>query len=133
MSFDFAFRRENPDVDYRKNECQKIFDNYPNKLPIICEKDPKCKNMQELDKTKFLVPQDMLVSQFMQLLRTKIQLADKQAFFLVVEGNHSIAGDNSLLDVYHKFKNKEDNFLYIMYSSEEAWGNNLNYIIKNNN
>jgi hypothetical protein len=65
----------------------------------------------------------MQVTQFMGLLRTKMQMDQNQAFFLVVEGNHSISGETSLLDVYHKYKNKDDNFLYIMYSSEEAWGN----------
>jgi len=124
MSFEFAFRKENPNVEYRKSECQKIFDNYPNKLPIICEKDPRCKTIEELDKSKFLVPEDMQVAQFMNLLRSKMHLESSQAFFLVVEGNHSISGETSLLDVYQKYKNEDDNFLYIMYSSEEAWGKN---------
>ena len=60
---EFRFKQENRDVEQRRQNCEKIRKQFPDKIPIICEKDPKSK-IRDIDKTKYLVPNDLTVSQF---------------------------------------------------------------------
>ena len=38
---EFKFKKDNPDPEQRRKECDKIINQFPEKIPIICEKDPK--------------------------------------------------------------------------------------------
>ena len=121
----FQYKIDNPDVEKRKKECEQIRNQYPEKIPIICEKDPKCKDLQEIDKTKFLVSKALTVAQFNFMIRKKIGVTEENsAFFLLVNGNFNLTGDLSLADIYKKYKSPEDGFLYICYTSTFIWGNN---------
>lgn len=118
---DFKFKRDNPNKEERKNECRKIKNKFPEKIPIICEKDPNSK-IQEIDKTKFLVPNDLNVTQFGYMIRKRLKIGKNDAFFLLVGGKQSITGDMLLSEIYERYKDPEDEFLYITYSSELTWG-----------
>ena len=48
---EFRFKQENRDVEQRRQNCEKIRKQFPDKIPIICEKDPKSK-IRDIDKTK---------------------------------------------------------------------------------
>ena len=120
---EFRFKKENPDVAQRKKECEKIRTQFSEKIPIICEKDPKSK-IADIDKTKYLVPNDLTVSQFSMMIRKRIQIDKEAAFYLLANGKHSITGDTVLNDIYDKYKDPEDGFLYIAYASELTWGHN---------
>ena len=37
---EFKFKQENRDVESRRKNCEKIRTQFPDKIPIICEKDP---------------------------------------------------------------------------------------------
>ena len=50
----FKFKEQNPDTSKRREESAKIKEKYPDRIPIICEKDPKSK-MNNIDKTTYLV------------------------------------------------------------------------------
>ena len=117
----FRFKAENPDPLQRKKESEKIKNQFPEKIPIICEKDPKS-NIREIDKTKYLVPNDLTVSQFNIMIRKRIEIQQEAAFYLLVNGKHSITGDTLLSEIYEKYQD-EDGFLYIAYASELTWGN----------
>jgi GABA(A) receptor-associated protein len=117
----FKFKELNSDLAKRKAESTKIKEKYPDRIPIICEKDPKSK-MKEVDKTKYLVPNDLTVSQFSFIIRKRLEIAKDSALFLLVSGKHSITGDSSISEIYEKFKDPEDGFLYIAYTAELTWG-----------
>ena len=119
----FKFRKENPDAQQRRKECDKIRNQFPDKIPIICEKDPKS-NIRDIDKTKYLVPNDLTVSQFSMMIRKRIEIPQEAAFYLLVNGKNSLTGDVLLSETYEKYADKEDGFLYIAYASELTWGNN---------
>ena len=120
---EFKFKKDNPDADQRRKECEKIRNQFPEKIPIICERDPKS-NIKDIDKTKYLVPQDLTVSQFNSMIRKRIEIPQEGAFYLLVNGKNSITGDTVLSEIYDKNKDPEDGFLYITYASELTWGNN---------
>ena len=117
----FNFKCLNPDCKKRKEESIKIREKYPDRVPIICEKDPKSK-MKDIDKTKYLVPNDISVSQFSFIIRKRLEMSKESALFLLVSGKHSITGDCSMGEVHERYKDSEDGFLYIAYTSELTWG-----------
>ena len=42
--------------DKRKAESERIKERYPDRLPIIVEKNSNCKMLPDIDKNKYLVP-----------------------------------------------------------------------------
>ena len=118
----FKFREEFPDPKIRRKQCKIIRKKYPDKIPIIIEKNSNS-NISNIDKTKYLIPLDLTVSQFSYMIRKRIKLSNESAFFLLVNGKISITGDSLLSDIYERYQDPEDSFLYITYSSELTWGN----------
>ena len=60
--------REKYEFDKRKLEADRRRAKYPTKVPIIVEK-MKNSTIPELDKSKFLVPADLTVGQFIHIIR----------------------------------------------------------------
>ena len=55
----------------RIEEVQGIRAKFPNKIPVIVERFHKERALPALDKTKFLVPQELTMSQFVTIIRLK--------------------------------------------------------------
>ena len=119
MQFDFKIK--NPDLNRRREDYNNLKLRYPDKIPLICEKDPQS-NINSIDKTKYLIPGDLAVAQFSSMIRKKLEIEKEKAFFLLINGKHSITGDTLMSELYDKYKDNEDGFLYISYSSELTWG-----------
>ena len=51
-------------VEERKEEVNNIKQKYPDKVFIYLEKNKNCKNIDEIDKYKYLCPKDMFFNQF---------------------------------------------------------------------
>ena len=114
----FRFKKENKDVKKRKEKSEELIKQFPNKIPIVCEKDPNSK-MKYIEKTKYLMPKDFTVSQFSLLLRYKIELNPEESLFLLAKGKYSIVGETRLGDIYENYADKNDGFLYISYAEEK--------------
>jgi GABA(A) receptor-associated protein len=105
---------------YRIEESQRVIKKYPDRVPIICEKNSSCKDAPDIDKTKYLVPVDLTVGQFMYVIRKRVRLAPEKAIFLFV--NEKIpASTQRINEIYHKDADA-DGFLYISYSTENTFG-----------
>lgn len=118
---DFNFKKTNPDPETRRNNCQQIIDQHPDKVPIICERAPGAK-INDLDKTKYLVGTDLKFLDFVNTIRSRLNLEPNSALFLIVGGKHSVSNEMSLGEIYKKYKDSEDGFLYMHYSSELTFG-----------
>ena len=117
----FKYKLDKPNVAERKEECDKVREKNPDKIPIIFEKDPKSK-VNPFPKTRYLVDKTLTVNHFQLLVRNKLELDSTSAFFLLAQCKYTIFGENSLEEIYEKYKDKEDGFLYMMYSTEQVWG-----------
>ncbi|CAB4016294.1 Microtubule-associated s 1A 1B light chain 3C [Paramuricea clavata] len=53
----------------RQTEAHGIRVKFPAKIPVIVERYQKEKNLPQLDKTKFLVPEELTISQFVTIIR----------------------------------------------------------------
>ena len=117
---EFQFKKNN-DLITRKKDCQRTLEKYPDRIPVICEKDPNSK-IDTISKSRYLCPLDMNVSQFTFIIRQKLNLSETSSLFLLVGGKNTITGNLTMLEVYQSYKDKEDGFLYITYASEIIWG-----------
>lgn len=90
------------------------------KLPIICEKDPQCKIEKEI-KTRYMLPKDLYFSEFIYIIRKKLNLDSSVAIFLIIDNKYSVIGNDNIELVYEKYK-EEDGILYLLYSDQEIFG-----------
>ncbi len=104
----------------RQNESIRIRAKYPNRIPVICEKAKGKKDVPDIDKTKYLVPTDLTVSQFIYVIRKRIKMPPESALFLFVGSTIPIPSD--LMYTLYESKKDADGFLYIEYASENTFG-----------
>ncbi|XP_046842954.1 autophagy-related protein 8-like [Xenia sp. Carnegie-2017] len=114
----WAFKEEHT-IDVRRAESAKIRTKYPDRIPVVVEKAPKS-TIPDIDKRKFLVPNDLTVAQFMYIIRKRIQLAPEKAMFLFV--NKVLPTTSSTMGAIYEEHKDEDGFLYIAYSGENTFG-----------
>ena len=107
--------------DKRKQEANRILEKFPDKIPVIVEQG-KSDKLTKIDKSKFLVPQDITVGQFMTIIRKRIQLQEHEALFLFVKNNTLPANSTTIVNVYEQNKS-DDGFLYMTYCGENVFGN----------
>ncbi|XP_051505064.1 microtubule-associated proteins 1A/1B light chain 3C-like [Myxocyprinus asiaticus] len=105
----------------RKDEVCTIRSKFPNKLPVIVERYVREKKLPLLDKTKFLVPYELTLGQFLSLLRSKIVLEASQALYLLISGKNMSCLSASMGEVYSQYRDP-DGFLYITYASQDMFG-----------
>ncbi|XP_076877496.1 microtubule-associated protein 1 light chain 3 gamma [Brachyhypopomus gauderio] len=105
----------------RKDEVFTIRSKFPNKLPVIVERYLQEKQLPLLDKTKFLVPQELTMGQFLCLLRSKIALEATQALYLLISGRNMCNMAASMSEVYAQHRDP-DGFLYMNYASQDMFG-----------
>lgn len=104
----------------RKQEIEIIKEKYPDKVFIYLEKNKYCKNINEINKHKYLCPKDMLFSQFIYIVRKRLKMTNKQSIIFFI--NNSIPNPtSSMLEIYQKNKNI-DGFVYIEYTGENFFG-----------
>ena len=116
----FKFKSDHS-LEERQNESSRILREYPNRMPIICEKAPNS-DLPNIKKTKYLVPSDMTVAQFHFLIRRNLDLNEASSLFLITPKGITLTGDKTIMEVYNINRDKQDHFLYLYYASELTWG-----------
>lgn len=106
-------------LEKRKEESNKILLKYPEKIPIIVERSKKC-SLEDIDKNKYLAPQELTMAQFLYVIRKRIKLNSEEALYCFVD-NALPPCSSTLGCIYHEHKD-EDGFLYVKYCSENVFG-----------
>lgn len=106
-------------LEERKRESEKMKAKYPDRIPIICEKAERS-DVPDIDKKKYLVPNDLNVGQFIYVIRKRVRLPAEKAIFIFV--NRRIPPAAELLATVYEHNKDEDGFLYIEYSGENTFG-----------
>ncbi|KAM6953548.1 microtubule-associated protein 1 light chain 3 gamma [Aplochiton taeniatus] len=120
-SMDLMTFKQRKNLATRQDEVCSIRSKFPNKLPVIVERYIREKTLPLLDKTKFLVPFELSLGQFLCLLRSKIDLGPTQSLFLLVSEKSMSCMSSSMGEVYSRHRDT-DGFLYITYASQEMFG-----------
>lgn len=101
-------------------EANRVLAKYPERIPVICEKNVKFTDLNNLGKEKYLVYPDLTCGQFMYIIRRSLALPAEKAVFMMING---IIPSNTdiMYELYDKHKDS-DGFLYITYTSENVFG-----------
>ncbi|KAF5455461.1 hypothetical protein F2P56_025034 [Juglans regia] len=111
--------KEEFNFELRYEESSEILAKYPDRVPVIVERYSRS-DLPEMEKRKYLVPQDMSVGQFIYILSGRLHLAPGKALFVFVK--NTLPQTATLMgSVYKSFKD-EDGFLYMCYSTEKTFG-----------
>lgn len=104
----------------RVQESARVLSRYPERIPVICEKNAKCTDLNNICKEKYLVYPDLTCGQFMYIIRRSLALPAEKAVFIMING---IIPSNTdiMYELYEKHKDS-DGFLYITYTSENVFG-----------
>jgi len=103
------------------HEADKIMQRYPDRIPIIISRSATSKNTPEIDKSKFLVPVDLTVGQFLYVIRKRLKLDPAVGLYMFID--NTIACNTELIyKVYKESYDKDDHFLYAVYSCENTFG-----------
>jgi GABA(A) receptor-associated protein len=113
--------RDNFPFQKRLNESIIIREKYPNRIPIICEKWGNDTEIPNIDRKKYLVPNDLSVANFMYVVRKRLKLSSDKGIYLFINDKVMPTTSASLSQYYESHKD-EDGFLYISYSGESTFG-----------
>lgn len=103
----------------RLEESSKMRNKYPDRIPVICQKTPQS-TLSALYKSKYLVPKDLTSSQFLFVIRKRLQLTSDKALFIFIEGTLPSSA-LTFEELYTAYKNN-DGFLYVSYAEENVFG-----------
>jgi GABA(A) receptor-associated protein len=112
---------ENKTFEEKKHHSNKLLYKYPERIPLVIEKNEHI----ILENYKYLLPKNMTMCQFMAIIRTKMNIASKQALFTFVKSSDQsyslVPMNESIENIYSTHKN-EDGFLYIKFGIENTFG-----------
>ncbi|XP_073287846.1 autophagy-related protein 8f-like [Primulina huaijiensis] len=114
--------REEHDLAKRRDEAARIREKYPDRIPVIVEKAENS-NIPSIDKKKYLVPADLTVGQFVYVIRRRIKLSAEKAIFIFMD--NVLPPTGALMSTVYEEKQDEDGFLYVTYSGENTFGDQI--------
>lgn len=105
-------------------ESTRLRQQYPDSIPVMCERSPYASGLPQIRQTKFVVSMSMNCGEFKYLIHKQLREVTKssseQTIYIFLNG---LAPKNStpMSDLYAKFQ-APDGFLYIKYGAENALG-----------
>merc|ERR1712232_188318 len=115
------FKTTHP-YEKRESEAKRIREKYPDRIPVICERDQRS-DIPDIDKKKYLVPQDLTVGQFVYVIRKRIKLSPEKAIYIFI--NNVLPPTAALMSSIYEEQKDDDGFLYITYSGENTFGGEI--------
>lgn len=123
----------------RQREAANIRKKYPTRTPVIVQRGHHHSMMMshadvpDIQNRKYLVPQEMAMHQFMHVIRSRIRMPPAQALFFFVDDSsgaggggggttHRIPTTTATMGHLHEEYTDPDGFLYLLYTSENAFG-----------
>lgn len=104
-------------LDKRLEEVEFIKNKYFNQIPIIMDTFEKKLNLK---KNKYLVPSNLVMSQFFYYIRNNHIINSKESIFVLC--NNKLINMYSILGELYLKEKEEDNFLYFILKIEDTFG-----------
>lgn len=112
--------KNNNNIDKRILEFKKIKQKYPMRIPVIIEPNWNSKNLKVIDKSKYLVDNELTVAQLLIVIRKRVKIYPKEAIYLFF--NNKFYPSSELLKNIYNTEKDEDGFLYTKYITENTFG-----------
>ena len=112
QSFDFTSRRD---------ESRRICAKYPGRVPVVVERSRSSVSLPQIDKPKFLAPNELTVGQFLFVVKKRLQCSSEQAMYLLANDTTLMNASSSMCTVFEQYRD-EDGFLYVAYAIENTFG-----------
>lgn len=111
--------------DQRRKQSLKLQEQFPGYVLVIIEPSKRTKKddqmLQDTLKTKFIVPQENTLGQFIMRFRKQVKLKDDEAVF-VFTSKGTIPSNMQLMSALSSTYADEDGFLYLTYAKENTFG-----------
>jgi GABA(A) receptor-associated protein len=115
------FKRANS-IEKRIKEATRILEKFPDRIPVICEPTTRSSHFK-MEKTKFLVPKDLRIYQFIMIVRGRLKLDATIALFFIA-GDVVASSTATFNQLYYEHAD-QDGFLYLTFSEENTFGFNI--------
>jgi len=106
-------------INQRQKEVKSLALRHPSRVPVLIY--PSDKNQPKIEKSKYLVPKEISMSQFQYIIKKYISINSNEAIFLYTKNNSLVNSSKSIAEIYNEHKS-EDDFLYFIYSVENTFG-----------
>ena len=100
-------------------EAIRIIEKYPDRIPIILKKNIDS-DIKSIEKTKYLVPRNMVMTQFIFTIRKNLTIKPEQALFFII--NNKVPTASATVGEIYDIDKDKDGFMYIIYSNENVFG-----------
>ena len=109
-------------LEQRLNEASIIKSKYPDRIPVYVHRSEQANRIiSDIDKNKYLVPNELSVGQFMNVIRKRLGMNNHSiALFFIT--NNIIPKMNIQMETLYNEQKEEDGFLYILYTGENTFG-----------
>ncbi len=103
------------------SEAKKILAKFPGRIPaLVTRATGVAADIPDLPKSKFLVPGNLTVGQFIFIIRKQLTMPPEKALFIFV--NNTLPTSSMLMsELYATYKDR-DGFLRVIYTSESTFG-----------
>lgn len=118
----------NYSLQERLDYSQRLVTKYPDYIPVILKKKENDKILRDIDRFKYLIPKNLNVDGLLFIIRKKIKPSEHQAIFIFAKQTTGSSTQSFLIpmnktigELYHEYKSS-DNFLYIIFTTENTFG-----------
>lgn len=114
------FKKQNT-FESRCSQSAKIREKYPSRVPIIVSRSESSKTIPDIDRRKYLVPNDITLGAFMHILRKRVKLEAHVGLYLFVGECSIVPVSQTIQQIDEEYKDT-DGYLYIFYAGESTFG-----------
>ncbi len=102
-------------------EAARLYAKFPGRIPVLVLRHRgAAPDVPRLTKSKFLVPRDLSLGQFIYVVRNQMKMASEKALFIFVGDCLPLTG-TLMSELYSHYKSL-DGFLRVVYTSESTFG-----------
>ena len=116
---DYITKFKKCSLETRLADSNRLRKKYKDRCCIIVGKNNNS-DIPDIERHKFLVPNNLTVGQFIYIIRSRIECKSNQALFLFINGK--IPPTSQSISLVYDSNKEEDNFLYVTYSGENTFG-----------